>query len=56
MSLRNLKMLKKKTIGKIEVSMATVKMWYYQDEMSYAFTLQQFIEYLEKFRNIKVVL
>ena len=41
---------------KLKVRLETVKLWYYKDEMSYAFTLQQFIEYLEKFRNIEVVL
>ena len=56
MSLRNLKRLKRKPTERIKVSITTVKIWYYQDEMDYAFTLQQFIEYLEKFRNIEVVL
>lgn len=56
MSLRDLKRLKRKPTERIKVSITTVKIWYYQDEMNYAFTLQQFIEYLEKFRNIEVVL
>lgn len=56
MSLINLKRLKRKPSEKVKVSITTVKIWYYQDEVNYAFTMQQFIDYLEKIRNIEVVL